>query len=831
MLEEILGYVGIANWEECCWSDEGLSFKKMYPGHQYTSKSKKWLPRVRVTEESMMLTIKRAQHKFQKAPKYLRKKYTASQLETMSETGAAVWHLGKELLLTVAIPAAVLQTAWYDAWQNGSDHIDLEVQSAILEKSDTFDITKIPTFKTLIDEHIFAAPVQATNTAQIESIEVDNFNLLLKKVDYDVSVYETWEKKCSSVYAAHEHVRREHRLSERQKCADAADIFLASCTKLLVWDSRAENVIKDLIGFRRDNIAVHFGNSANIGCIAFLNWASMSLIPATVQDKQMMVSSWLLHDCLDSVCPVLSPVFSYGKGKLYLEETKMMNMLSNGHHNVDTQFSVLFKDQSDARDTRPMMYPGRLLFPAALNDLSKSPWYACDLRRLRRTAEISQLSSSSMKEIEDLAADALPHSTNERDNHVHGPAKFAQLGTDAWDAMTASLMDGANLKDMSAVWILDLFPNVGESLRSFCVQRANYSTSLFWTGICQSQTECDWILHDCKEFLVEKFEAGALPMPKNIKLQAEVSPDFLEHVPAEPKLNVLVIDENKNLQIPIAIVKEWATNSKFGQQFSKWLDTFMLKYSIADPSSGPVTPGGGVGTPVKRKANGAAGPVGPSPAKVPKVSDLKHLVVETSSITDSLLSECSLTGKNAPMAQLRTGHHFYLVNKSAGDWSSPSLCLLAGFGRGAFKLIKNGEALDDAHIPFSLTSSSDLVVFNGQALTLGQVLNDQREKKPTAEVCYHTVSVDDVDPKSFTLERTHNVIFLPKKDEGQTVTLNSFAVNEPVTTFTSSEGMQLLWSVRWTAKGLMPVKPAVYLKGSVTIPTGRALHCTGSASA
>lgn len=829
----VLGFVARIGWDDCCWTDDGLSFKKMYPGHQFASKSQKWRARVRVTDESMELMVQRAQAKFEKLPTYLKVKYVSSALDKFAETAAAVWHLGNELALAVPIPAEVIKREWYDAWASGSEQIDMEVQSMLLEKADNFDVTQhIPTLKQLIGAHIFNAPTQRP-PVELNAIEVDNFNLMMKKVDYDVNVFQTWQKKCCNVHAAQDHARRAHRLEERKRHADAADLFLQTCTKLLLWDVKAESVISDLLTFRRDSVASPLGIASDkVPSIVFLNWTSLSLIPSSVQEKQAAVLTWTLHDNIDSVSPVISPVFCYGRGKLHLQETQMMQYLTTGHHNVDIQFSILFKDQCDLRDTRPMMYPGRLVFPGPLVDMSKSPWHGCELRRLRRTAEVPQLAASAMRELEDLADDALPASSDV--HYLHGAPKFAQLGSRAWSALISGLLDGSNLKDVPAAIMVDLFVHVGDSLRAFCVQRINYSTttSLFWVGICLAQKEADWIYLDTKDFLVEQYEARTLPLPRGSGPDlGEFSPESVDTIPPKPKLNVLVINSENQLQMPAAIVKDWQLHPKFGTQFSVWLDNFVQTYSIAEARS--MESSMDSMTPEKRKA--AMNLPGESPSKVPKLQqDLsQQYLIESKDITETLLAEAQLPGKTAAAwYQLRTGHQIYLVNKGANDWQSPSLCLCAAYGKGTFKLIKPDQTdvdLSDT-VEFNLQSAKDFVVFNGQLATVGQIVNEQLVKKPEAEVCYHKMTVSDDKPKEFTLEQTHKIVFVAAKEDKDPNKLSGIAGKEPTQSYTSAPCLQVLWSVRWTAKGLMPVKPAVYLTGTIVVPPGKALHCTGTKS-
>ena len=61
MLTSIVEFVSREGWEECCWTDDALAFKKIYPGHQFNAKSKKWSQRIKVSDDSMEMMINRGQ--------------------------------------------------------------------------------------------------------------------------------------------------------------------------------------------------------------------------------------------------------------------------------------------------------------------------------------------------------------------------------------------------------------------------------------------------------------------------------------------------------------------------------------------------------------------------------------------------------------------------------------------------------------------------------------------------------------------------------------------------------------------------------------------------
>ena len=73
--------------------------------------------------------------------------------------------------------------------------------------------------KTIVEDHPFHAPV-VKSEEQKSAIEADEFNLIMKQIDYDVTVYENWVKKCTSVYAAREHAMQQFKL-DRMKQAQS----------------------------------------------------------------------------------------------------------------------------------------------------------------------------------------------------------------------------------------------------------------------------------------------------------------------------------------------------------------------------------------------------------------------------------------------------------------------------------------------------------------------------------------------------------------------------------------------------------------------------------
>ena len=78
-----------------------------------------------------------------------------------------------------------------------------------------------------------------------------------------------------------------------------------------------------------------------------------------------------------------NPIFSYQAGMVWmLEQGLMKSCATVGNLNVDHQISLMFSDKLDARDKRPMVYPGRIL--TAAGKLPSEMWKKSKLLSMNR---------------------------------------------------------------------------------------------------------------------------------------------------------------------------------------------------------------------------------------------------------------------------------------------------------------------------------------------------------------------------------------------------------------------------------------------------------------
>lgn len=537
VLSVILDHVSELGWENSTWTDDNLSSKKLYPKFQFPARSKKWYARMKTSETSMALAVEFLQTRFLAKQKHFRQKPDVNQVEETSLKAAVAVNLLEEFLNMVPVDPVKAQKEWLEAWSSGDSKIDIELDGLILEKSDSLDLRQIPTFKRLSDEHCFTKPMAKTQH-QEASLQWDEYNLLVKQIEYDEQVFKTYEKKIAAVQASRDHASFKWKVDRRNQCLEAAELFMESCCRILSWDKKAEKNIAEAMNFKRQVIMAKLGldHVGQIPQVVFLNSTAPCLHSSTTQTNAVELLTWALADNMQSVAMVLQPVFTYQKGRLVLEERSLLDALCRGNHNVDWTFAALFNEKCDSRDLRPMCYNGRFVYPSPL-DLAKNCFWTCDLRRLQRTSEIPQLAAKDMKEIENLDPDSVPDTTD-HSNRVKGASKYSQLGTPACKELWDSVLRGSTHDEVGpAVLLLDLHVGVGDMLQAFCSLRSSRPNT-FYLGFCEDANETMYVEQLMKENLADMYAQGH-PLPTGEKLAENVPSDLLESLPGVPRMNVL----------------------------------------------------------------------------------------------------------------------------------------------------------------------------------------------------------------------------------------------------------------------------------------------------
>ena len=276
------------------------------------------------------------------------------------------------------------------------------------------------------------------------------------------------------------------------------------------------------------------------------------------------------------------------------------------------------------------------------------------------------------------------------------------------------------------------------------------------------------------------------------------------------------------LRMPGQLMKRWISDPQCSKEFKDYLDKFCVKYSVLE--EGVVLNPDDPNKNSNKRVTGGGGATEESPLKKLKMNN--SLVVLGSVIKAPLLFECKSSAKDGGYIQIRAGNVAVYNNKSNNEINMGSMESVASFGKGAFRITKGDENIPPEQVPFRLTSEADLVCLNGVVSTVGKVYFDQQKTKPGCQVCYHTTKINEEDTTKIQFTSTHKIGFLAAEADSQLSPAN-IASKLPYEVWSKSNAVTMVWHVRWTAKGLQPVKPALFTKGAVVVPAGSCCYLAG----
>ena len=109
-------------------------------------------------------------------------------------------------------------------------------------------------------------------------------------------------------------------------------------------------------------------------------------------------------------------------------------------------------------------------------------------------------------------------------------------------------------------------------------------------------------------------------------------------------------------------------------------------------------------------------------------------------------------------------------------------------------------------IEYKLEDHSTLVIYNSTVTTLGALFFERLKVEPNCQLSYYDHEVL-AKPGDLKLVMKHKVVCV-KKDSAVEPCQSNVGMFLPFDIWSGSPLVKVLWVVRWTQKGLMPVRPA-----------------------
>jgi hypothetical protein len=314
--------------------------------------------------------------------------------------------------------------------------------------------------------------------------------------------------------------------------------------------------------------------------VPLLNWVAPSTSSSDVQEKQAGLVSQCLHMNNNNVGIILTPMHSYKRGSLWMLEHACQKALVQRNLSIDRTFGLQFKEKVDMRDKRPLLFAGRFALAAHVRE-HETPWRTSEFFAECLTKPATQLPSKNMRAVEDLAPEALPTTTDDKDTSgLCAAKKIAQIGEDAAQKLMEGLLTNVEFPERHGVIWVDMNPEVGDFLGGFIQVRSKTNTPMFYIAICKDEIHKEWFVKTWTDSIAKSIIEGKLKIPGFVAKAKDPPDSLMEAPPVKPVLNLMVwmadqVDKPgcpRGVSIPTSMIDKWYQHDDFGQQFRDFHD-------------------------------------------------------------------------------------------------------------------------------------------------------------------------------------------------------------------------------------------------------------------
>ncbi|CAK8990693.1 Uncharacterized protein SCF082_LOCUS2343 [Durusdinium trenchii] len=834
-LDIILDTVSIYGWEGCPFSDESLQSKKLLPSFNHksarTPKGSPWQTRLRNTPESCLLTFQMVASRWSGLKNMERRKpLSRTQLEEKCAVCALACAVVDELAVQIPNVEAVLQEKFLKRLQGGDAVLEMDLLGAVEAKEELWVPRENACVMGLLNELSVDKKDPSLAATDLDGaklvLDTSAMRLVIQELEYDEQCLDAYLSKLDSYTIRLTRQKQEwiHKRMDRAKTSvnkwfDAK--VISHCWPEKIDGAAAINMMQQI-----EDSAKKWMQQLQLRTTAFLfvtNFAAPSLLKSEIVPCVLNLVGHMMSSHAETSAGVfLSPTFIW-KGTLFQEEFGLLRTLSSAGCVVDTNFQLLFdiKSKVDARDLRPLAYPGRFLGPMASSLTGEWLWASSVLQKSRRTlGEAKQVPSKNMIFMEDLSPTSLPSMTST----IHGAQKHAQIGSDAAEKLLRSAVDGVSFPSTMGLVVVDLVPNVGHCLEGFQRLGDHINTPVCYMPVYSDMSHKEWSDAFWSSEFISLFQAGQLSVPGCERLQDDPPAEHLEAPPEPPALKQCTYGKVDGtivtLEVPDGILKKYDAMP----EFKTYHDGFLVRHP----------PTKSFKSPAKKNTKDTAGTTTPLPTKKrPREEDISGLLVDASAVEpdgDETLVEVPVVNARAgeklstmPILRVTQKVGPYILNQTGHNVTLHRSAVLCGFGKTKFREAPQDESQidNDKEIMFEVTPQT-YAILDGKFATIGEHLVALDGSKPNAaKISYHKTSKNP--DGAFELEKEHSVLCsIIKEDES--VKLNQSQAGKFLTPPAAwlTKTTTLGWQLKQSLNGLQPQRALILMVQDVTIPAGKA---------
>ena len=254
IVDLMLKNVSKEGFENSAWLEDALASRKILPGYSTRCSSKIWGQRLQVTGESMLSMVQHVSHTHASKPLRIRKKLDRADLEDVSLQAALVHSLAKEAMSEYPISHADVEAKFIMAWERGEPNLQVEILTALADKSESFAPRDIGAIHALIGAHCEnAVSCVGKQTVEVDmtSVEKQEFDLVMSQLEYDRRAVRLFQQKYKDRNCAVYHQKLQWTLDLQMRCKAVAKEFLDVYMLLDVAD-KIEVTLSSIGKMKRD---------------------------------------------------------------------------------------------------------------------------------------------------------------------------------------------------------------------------------------------------------------------------------------------------------------------------------------------------------------------------------------------------------------------------------------------------------------------------------------------------------------------------------------------------------------------------------------------------
>ncbi len=187
---------------------------------------------------------------FEQTPTLVRKKLDRAQWEETANVCAALSSFLTEVKSIAPVPEPRTAEHLLQPFLNGEPQLELELSQAVHEKNPKFALRDITAIATILDGHAREAPIPAVSMqSEMTAVEENAFDLMRRKVEYDIQVFKVWLQKVKNVEHHIFHQRLEVQRRVQSACRAAAESYMATNMTFAELD-KPDRVLRDIATLR-----------------------------------------------------------------------------------------------------------------------------------------------------------------------------------------------------------------------------------------------------------------------------------------------------------------------------------------------------------------------------------------------------------------------------------------------------------------------------------------------------------------------------------------------------------------------------------------------------